>query len=142
MSARPLALPPAEASRLAPRAALALVVSTLCNALLWGAGSALGRMSVGLGEVVLFSALAVCAGVALRIAVERWAKQPATSFVRVCAGVLVLYALGPLSAAYAPYMEGAETFTVVTVVATELMHLVSGAAVVLALAPTAARAVA
>jgi hypothetical protein len=125
--------------RLAPRAALALVASTLGNALLWGAGSVLGRMSVGIGEVVLFSALAVCAGAVLRVGVDRWAKQPATTFVRVCVGVLVVYALGPLSAAYAPYMEGAETFTVATVVATELMHLVSGAAVVLALAPRGAR---
>jgi hypothetical protein len=114
---------------------LALVASTLGNALLWKAGSVLGRMSIGIGEVLLFSALAVCAGMALRIAVDRWAKRPATMFVRVCVGVLVVYALGPLSAAYAPYMEGAETFTVVTVVATELMHLVSGGAVVLALTP-------
>jgi hypothetical protein len=120
---------------LLPLSGVALAGSTLGNALLWWAGSRLGRMSVGLSEVLLFSALGVAAGVALRLAVVRWARRPARVFVRVCVGVLLVYALGPVSAALAPYMDGAETFTTVTVIATESMHLVSVGAILLTLVP-------
>jgi hypothetical protein len=116
--------------------AIALAASTLGNALLWWVGSAIGRMTVGLPEVLLFSALGVVAGAVLRLAVVRWSKAPATLFVRVCAGVLAVYALGPVSAAIAPYMEGAETFTTVTVITTEAMHLVSVGAILLTLVPS------
>ena len=46
---------------------------------------------------------------------------------------LVKAALVASRAAYAPYMEGAAVFNMTTVVATEVMHLVSGACVYLAL---------
>ncbi len=54
------------------------------------------------------------------------AAGPRRIFVGVSIAVLVLYSLGHISAALAPYKEGAALFNVVTVLATELMHVVSG----------------
>ena len=59
-------------------------------------------------------------------ALGRWSRRPRKIFMGVSVAVLVLYALGPISAALAPYKEGAPPFNVTTVLATELMHLVSG----------------
>jgi hypothetical protein len=44
-----------------------------------------------------------------------------------------------LAAAYEPYMEGASLFTMTTVVATEIMHIVSGAWILWALLRLARR---
>jgi hypothetical protein len=120
---------------LASCAASALGVSLIGNAVVWLLADLFGRVTIGLAEVLVFSLLAVGAGLVLRALVTLRARQPARTFLRVCAGVVLVYALGPPLAAVAPYMKGAEPFTVTTVLATELMHLVSGASVTFALLP-------
>ena len=111
----------------------AAAVSTALNALVWFPGTRLGEMVIGWREVALFSVLGAVAGGAGFAALGRWATRPLRSFFVLTVVVLVVYGVGPISAAYAPYMEGATTFNVTTVVATEVMHLVSGACVYLAL---------
>jgi hypothetical protein len=127
--------PPGDAPALVACASAATVVSTAGNAVIWCVGGVVGRLTIGLGDVILFSVLGVAAGLALRAVTIRFATRPARSFLWTCAGFVALYALGPLAAAIAPYREGAETFTVTTVLATEVMHLVSGLSIALALVP-------
>jgi hypothetical protein len=113
----------------------ALAVSLIGNACVWILADLFGRVTIGLTEVLVFSLLGVAAGLLLRAVIARSATRPARTFLRVCVGVVLVYALGPPLAAVAPYMEGAPPFTLTTVLATEWMHLVSGASVALALVP-------
>lgn len=118
--------------------AAAAAASTALNLLVWFVGTRLDDMVIGWREVALFSVIGAVAGGAVYAALGRWAARPQRSFFILTVLVLVVYALGPLSAAYAPYMEGATTFNTTTVVATEIMHLVSGFCVYFALTRGAA----
>ncbi len=120
-------------ARLPAATVAAALAGAAGNSLLWAVGDAVDRMTLGLGEVLMASTIgAVAGGVALALC-GRWAKRPVRLFLIVSAVVVVLYAGGPVSAVYAPYMEGAELFNVTTLVATEAMHLVSAAATILIL---------
>lgn len=112
---------------------VAALGSAATNVAIWFAGEALDRMTIGWEEVVIFSALGAAAGGAVFAALGRFAQRPVRRFAAVTIAVLLVYALGPVSALYAPYMEGAELFNVTTLLATEVMHLVSGAWVYLSL---------
>jgi len=111
---------------LARTAAVIAVGTAVANAGVWRIGETLGRMTIGVGEVLVGSAVGVAAGAVALLVASRITKRPKRAFVIASSVVLVLYALGPVSAALAPYREGAELFNVTTVLATELMHLVSG----------------
>lgn len=103
------------------------------NLAIWWTGEALDRMTIGWVEVVVFSTLGAAAGGAVFAAMGRFTQRPVRRFALVTVAVLLVYALGPVSALYAPYMEGAERFNTTTLLATEAMHLVSGAWVYFAL---------
>ncbi len=118
--------------------AAAAAVSTALNLLVWWVGMRVGDMVIGWREVALFSVTGAVAGGTVYAALGRWAPRPLRSFFVLTVVVLVVYAFGPLSAAYAPYMEGATTFNATTVAATEVMHLVSGVCVYFALTRGAA----
>lgn len=118
--------------------AAAAAASTALNLLVWFLGTRLDEMVIGWREVALFSVIGAVAGGVVYAALGRWAARPLRSFAILTVVVLVVYALGPLSAAYAPYMEGATTFNTTTVVATEVMHVVSGFCVYFALTRGAA----
>jgi hypothetical protein len=111
---------------LATRAPLVALGSSLGNAAVWGIGDAVSRMKLGLGEVVTGSVIGVVLGVAALALLGKVTRRPRRAFLIAGGIVLALYALGPVSAAFAPYREGAETFNLATVLATEIMHLVSG----------------
>ncbi len=113
-------------TRIASSAGLVAVASTVANALIWFVGDRLGRMTIGLVEVIIGSLVGIVGAGLVFVALNAWTRHPRRIFFRIAVGVLVLYSLGPVSAALAPYMEGAERFNVSTVLATELMHLVSG----------------
>jgi hypothetical protein len=99
------------------------------NALVWGIGSGVDRMTLGLGEVVAASLVgAVAGGIAFALC-GRFARRPVRAFAGLSIAVVLLYAAGPLLAASEPWMEGAELFNAATVVATQVMHLVSAAGV-------------
>lgn len=124
--ARDLREPAVAVGPTAKRAALVAVGSSLANAGVWLVGHAVGRMTIGVGEVVVGSLIGAAGAFAVFAALSRFARRPRRVFLRIAIAILVLYALGPISAFFAPYREGAETFNLVTVVATEAMHLVSG----------------
>jgi hypothetical protein len=77
------------------------------------AGSLIGALAGGI-------AFALC---------RRFARNPIRVFAGLCVTVVLLYAAGPCIAAREPCMEGAELFNAATVAATQVMHLVSAAAV-------------
>jgi hypothetical protein len=111
---------------LAQRAVLVALGSTLGNSALWWLGEHLGGMTIGLAEVVIGSVIGVVLGTAALAVLGALTRRPRRTFVICSAVVLVLYAFGPVSAALAPYREGAALFNSTTLIATELMHLVSG----------------
>jgi hypothetical protein len=100
------------------------------NTLLWLMVSPLGRLQVGLGEVIVFSLLGGLAGGVLYGILSRLLSRPNRLFVAICVVVLILYAFGPIWAAQTPYREGAEPFNLLTVLVTEVMHLISGGFVI------------
>ncbi len=108
-------------------AAIAGVGSSLTNSLIYLLGTMIGHVTVTLVEVLIFSLIGVVGGAGLYALLRRVSRRPNRLLLIIGAAVLVLYAGGPISAAQAPYMEGAERFTLATVIATEMMHLSSGA---------------
>lgn len=112
---------------------VAALGSAAMNLAIWWAGEALDRMTIGWVEVVVFSTLGAAAGGVVFAAMGRFTRHPVRQFARLAVAVLLAYALGPVSARHAPYMEGAERFNTTTLLATEAMHLVSGAWVYVAL---------
>lgn len=108
---------------------MAGTVGTVGNVAIWAAGERVDRMTLGLGDVVAGSLVgAVAGGIAFALC-GRFARRPVRMFGFLAVTVVVLYAAGPLIAAREPWMEGAELFNLTTVLATQIMHLVSAAAV-------------
>lgn len=92
-----------------------------------------GRMTIGYTETIAASMVgAVLAGLVYWL-LARYTEHAVRWFTVVATIVIGVYGVGPVAAAYEPYMEGAELFTLTTVVATEIMHIVSGAWVLWAL---------
>jgi uncharacterized membrane protein YeaQ/YmgE (transglycosylase-associated protein family) len=92
-----------------------------------------GRMTIGVTETVIASIIgAVLAGVVYAL-LGRFTRHAVRWFAVVATIVIGAYGLGPIAAAYEPYMEGAELFTLTTVVSTEIMHIVSGTWILTAL---------
>jgi len=117
-------------ARIARATLLAAAGGVIGNTLLWLMTSPLGRLQVGLAEVVVFSLLGGLAGGVLYALLSRLLPSPNRVFVALCIAVLILYAFGPIWAAQTPYREGAEPFNLLTVLVTEVMHLISGGFVI------------
>jgi len=122
-------VPDVRFRRIPPATLVAALVSTAGNAAVWLLGMWLDRMTLGLGEVVAGSLIGALAGGIAFALCGRFARNPIRVFAGLCVAVVLLYAAGPFIAAREPYMEGAELFNAATVVATQVMHLVSAAAV-------------
>lgn len=121
--------PTVRPARIPAATLVAAVLSALGNAALWAVAQAIGRMTIGVTEVVVASVIgAVLGGIAFAIC-GRFSTRPTKVFGVLTIIVVAVYAFGPVSAALAPYMEGAELFNATTVVATEVMHLLSAAAI-------------
>ncbi len=108
------------------------LATAAANVAVWMVGGLLGSMTIGAGEVITGSLVGVGAGVVALAVAGRFFKRSKRAFLLAGSLVLVLYALGPISAAVAPYREGAELFTGSTVLAPEVMHLVSGVSIMAA----------
>jgi len=120
------AVPVVVVARLFEATLIAAVGSASANSGIWLLGNFVGRMTIGVGEVAVGSLIGVVGAALVLVILSRFVRHPKTVFIRVAIAVLVLYALGPISAALAPYREGAEKFNLTTVLATEVMHLVCG----------------
>ena len=113
--------------------AVAAVGSTLCNVGVYHASLRYGRMTIGVTEAVIASVIgAVLAGLVYWL-LGRYTRHAVRWFAVVATIAIGVYGVGPIAAAYEPYMEGAELFTLTTVVSTEIMHIVSGAWILWAL---------
>jgi uncharacterized membrane protein YeaQ/YmgE (transglycosylase-associated protein family) len=120
-------------SRIPAATAVAAVGSSLCNVGVYYASLRYGRMTIGVTETVIASIVgAVLAGVVYAL-LGRFTRHAVRWFAVVATIAIGAYGLGPIAAAYEPYMEGAELFTLTTVVSTEIMHIVSGAWILTAL---------
>lgn len=86
-----------------------------------------GRLTIGITETVVLSVLGALVATGLFALLGRLTPHAVRWFTIVATIGVGVYGVGPVAAAYAPYMEGAELFTLTTVVATELMHLNSAA---------------
>ena len=117
-------------NKILPAAILAGLGSTLSNTQVWLAGMALDRVTIGLSEVIIFSLIGVVGGAALYAILSKTARRPLRLFIIITILFIALYTIGPLVAAQAPYMAGVERFNLTTLIATELMHLLSGAWIV------------
>jgi len=108
---------------------VAALVGVTGNALVWSIGTRMDRMTIGVGEVVVASLLGALAGGIAFALCGRFARNPVRVFTGLSIAVVLLYIAGPLLAAREPYMEGAELFNTATVVAAQVMHLISAAGV-------------
>lgn len=115
---------------LAKTAGAVALVSAGANAAVWLGFGFFGSLAIGVTEVLVASVVGVIAAAVVLAMLVRWTRQPRRIFIGIAIGVLVIYTLGPISAALAPYREGAQLFDVRTVIATELMHVVSGLLVI------------
>ncbi|AMW05933.1 hypothetical protein [Gemmatimonas phototrophica] len=105
--------------------ALAAAGSAACNVGVYQAALRYGRLTIGVQETVIASVIgAVLAGVVYWL-LARYTDNAVRWFTIIATIAIGVYGVGPVAAAYEPYMEGAERFTLTTVVATELMHIVS-----------------
>jgi len=114
---------------------IALIGGVVGNLAVWAVSSVVGEIRVDALEVAIFSAIGALAGGVLYAALARVIANVHVRnrvFVIVCVVALVAYAFAPLAAMQAPYREGAQPFNVLTVIATELMHLISGGLVIFA----------
>ena len=116
--------------KIARAAAVAGVGSVMVNGLVWFIGNAVAGLKVQLIEVLIFSLIGAIGGGIVYALLVRFTRRPNTIFTIISLVVLVGYSLGPVSATQAPYMQGAELFDTATLMATELMHLISAAFVV------------
>lgn len=120
-------------SRIPLATAIAAVGSTACNVGVYLVAQRYGRLTISLTETVVFSLVGAVLAAGVYALLGKYTRHAVRWFTVIATIAIGVYGLGPISAAYAPYMEGAELFTMTTVVATEIMHIVSGAWILWAL---------
>ncbi len=107
--------------------------STVCNLGVYYGALRFGRMTIGPTETAVMSVLGAGLAGLVYWLLARFTEHAVRWFTVLAALAIGVYGVGPVAAAYEPYMEGAEVFSVTTVMATELMHIVSGVWVLWAL---------
>lgn len=106
--------------------AFAGVVGAVVNIIIYFIFSMFGEVRAPLIMVPIMSILLVAIGGLVYAILGKLTKRPITIFIIVSIVVLVLDAFAPINAMSTPPMAGAPLFNTTTVIATELMHLVSG----------------
>jgi cytochrome bd-type quinol oxidase subunit 2 len=112
-----------------PRAALiAAGIGVVGNGIVWLIGSAVDSMAFPLPIVIFVSILGVLIGAALFAILAKFTKRPFTIFTIVSIVFLVLYAFMPINMLNAG--NGPIQFNLATVIAAEVMHIISGVAAI------------
>ncbi len=106
--------------------ALAGGLAAVVNAVIWFIAGLAGTVTVPLVAVIMSSIIAVAAGGVVYALIGRFTKRPITIFTIVAIVFLVLSLFPVMGAMQASPMPGIEKFTVTTVIATVLMHVVAG----------------
>lgn len=105
--------------------AVAAVGSSACNVAVYYGALRYGRMTIGVQETVAASVIGAALAGLVYWLLARYTAHAIRWFTIAATIAIGVYGVGPVAASYEPYMEGAERFTLTTVVATELMHIVS-----------------
>jgi hypothetical protein len=108
----------------------AAVVAAAVNTVIWFVGNIVDAMKVPAPAPAIFSVLGVLVGGVIFLALSRVTSKARTIFLIVSVVFLVAYAAAPIQAMQAPPMPGGESFNMATMIATQLMHLVAGAAAI------------
>ena len=108
----------------------AAVVAAAVNTVIWFVGNIVDAMKVPAPAPAIFSVLGVLVGGVIFLALSRVTSKARTIFLIVSVVFLVAYAAAPIQAMQASPMPGGESFNMATMIATQLMHLVAGAAAI------------
>lgn len=108
----------------------AAVVAAAVNTVIWFAGNIVDAMKVPAPAPAIFSVLGVLVGGVIFLALSRVTSKARTVFLIVSVVFLAVYAVAPIQAMQAAPMPGGEPFNMATMIATQLMHLVAGAAAI------------
>ncbi len=110
---------------IATSGALAALIATATNVVIWFVANALGGSVLPVAAVIINSVLGVVMGGLIYLLLSRFMKRANLIFTIISIVFLVLYAFMPVNALSTP-PTGIEPFNVTTVIATEIMHIVAG----------------
>lgn len=114
-------------------AAIAAVGSTLSNVAIYMVAERYGPLTISLTDTVVMSLIGALTAAAVYALLGRYTAYAVRWFTVAATIAIGVYGVAPIAAAYTPYREGAPLFTMPTVIATELMHIASGAWILWAL---------
>lgn len=102
------------------------LLGIFANTIIWFAANTLGDITLPLIAVIITTVMSVVIGGLLYLALSRFFAHANTNFTVICVIFLLAYAYLPISAMSIP-PPNMDVFNVRTVVAAEMMHLVTGA---------------
>jgi membrane-associated PAP2 superfamily phosphatase len=102
------------------------VLAAVVNVVIWFVATLIGTVTVPVTAVIVSSIIGVAVGGVVYALIGRFIKRPITVFTIIAIAFLVISLLSPVSAMQSP-PPGMEKFNVPTVIATLLMHVVTGA---------------
>jgi Family of unknown function (DUF6069) len=126
----PITRPSVSLAKLARAAGLAALVGVIGNSLVWLIGETVDTMVFPLPVVMFVSVLGALIGGAVYYVISRFARNPNRVFTIVSIVFLVLYAYSPINAMSNPPAPGTPVFNLATMLAAQIMHIVSGAAAI------------
>ncbi len=122
--------PSVSFAALARAVGLAALVGVIGNSLVWVIGEAVDTLMFPLPVVMFVSTLGALVGGAVYYVISKFARNPNRIFTIVSIVFLVLYAYAPINAMYNPPGPGLPVFNLATMLAAQIMHIISGAAAI------------
>jgi hypothetical protein len=111
-------------------AGIAALIGVVGNSIVWFIGNAINRMAFELPFVITMSVLGVVIGAILFAILGKFAKRPIRLFTIISVVFLLLYAILPISATAQQTGSPMPPFNIATVIAAEIMHIISGLAAI------------
>jgi hypothetical protein len=122
--------PSVSLASLARAAGLAALAGVIGNVVVWLIGEAIDTMIFPLLIVIFISIGGALVGGAVYYVISRFARNPNRIFTIVSIVFLVLYAYAPINAMYNPPSPDFPVFNLATMIAAQVMHIVSGVAAI------------
>jgi Family of unknown function (DUF6069) len=126
----PIIRPSVSLASLARAAGLAALTGVVGNALVWLIGEAVDTMVFPLPIVIFVSVIGALVGGAIYYVMTRFLRNPNRIFTIVSVVFLVLYAYAPINAMSNPPASGFPPFNLATMLAAQIMHVISGVAAI------------
>ncbi len=105
--------------------AMSAIIGAVINTIIWVIANLVSPLTIPIFPVPIASTVGAVFGGLFYLLVSRFSKNPNPIFIVVASIVLILTAFSPISAMTNP-PPGSDPFNLATVIATELMHVVSG----------------